>query len=120
MSTSVIPGVVGLRLAAGEVASTSSGRSTTPFPRIEMGSDRKAGNTLKRVRAWLIENAIAEAVARGDKFNRRSFEQARASASPADLDSAELYLFDPAFLKPVPAPFLKPLCAAVPRELAAV
>lgn len=116
----MIRGVVGLRLAAGEVASTSSGRATSPFPRAELGSDRKAANTLKRVRTWLIDNAIAEATARGDDFNQRSFEQARASASPADLDSAELYLFDPAFLRPVPAPFLKPLCAAVRREPEAV
>lgn len=103
-------GAVGMRLASGEVATTSSGRSTSPFPKIDLGSNRKAANTIKRAHEWLIVNAIAEAEARHDGFNRRAFEAARRSPSPADLDIAELYLFDASFPRQAQPRFLKPLC----------
>lgn len=98
-----------MRLGAGDVATTTSGRSTSPFPKIDLDSNRKATNTLKRVQLWLIENAISEATARGDGFNRRGFETALKSPSPADLDCAELYLFDADFLRPAQTQLLKPL-----------
>lgn len=105
------PGFVGMKLAAGQIVTTTSGRPTSPFPKVEIDTNRKAANTIKRTQDWLITNAIEEASARDDGFNRRSFETARKSPSPADLDSAELYLFDPAFLRPAQPRFLKPLCA---------
>jgi hypothetical protein len=98
-----------MRPAAGEAVTTTSGRSTSPFPKIDLDSNRKATNTLQRVQKWLIENAISEATARGDGFNRRGFETAAKSPSPADLDCAELYLFDAEFLRPVSPQLLKPL-----------
>lgn len=99
-------GEVGGKIAAGEIVTTVSGRETTPFPKTDIGSNRKAVNTIKRIDYWLMDNAIAEARSRGDKYNLRQFEANRDKPSTADKDSAELYLFgdnQPA----VPRPFLK-------------
>jgi N12 class adenine-specific DNA methylase len=104
-------GQVGGMLAAGEVVATASGRSTTPFPKIDTSSERKTGNTLKRVDEWLMQNALDEAEARGDEFNARSFRQDLKNPPPAAKDSAEEYLFGdsqppvlPSILKPLAKP----------------
>jgi len=92
-------GVVGDKLTAGGTLATQTGRETTPFPKLDNSSHRKALNTSARVDKWLIENAIAEAKSRGDKFNLRQFEQDLPLTKKADnlpqasRDSAELYLF---------------------------
>jgi len=100
-------GTIGGKMSAGEVVTTSSGRQTTPFPKISTDTERKAGNTVRNVDQWLMQNAMAEAQSRGDDFNARQFEQNLTKPSQADKDSAEEYLFgeQPA----VPRPFLKPL-----------
>jgi hypothetical protein len=90
----VRPGKVGDMLESGQVVTTSTGRQTTPFPKVNVGSDRKATNTIKRVDKWLYENAVAEAKSRGDDFNLRQFEsEDPAKMPPATKDSMELYLF---------------------------
>jgi len=86
-------GAVGIKLAEGEIVRTSSGRLTSPFPKIGFGSDRKASNTLKRVDQWLMENAVAEAEARGDGFNALQFRASMSMPQKCDKDSAEEYLF---------------------------
>jgi hypothetical protein len=96
-------------LGAGEVVSTATGRKTTPFPKLDTDSNRKAQNTVKRVDQWLMENAIEEARARGDEFNLRQFEQNKAKPSPADKDSAEMYLFDKESVQPIRKSILKSL-----------
>ena len=60
-------GEVGQKLTAGEVVKTATGRLTTPFPNINFNSNRAASGTLKKVDAWLMSNALAEARARGDE-----------------------------------------------------
>jgi N12 class adenine-specific DNA methylase/adenine-specific DNA methylase len=101
-------GEVGGKLAAGEVVTTSSGRQTTPFPKIDMGTDRKTGSTLKRVDKWLYDNAVEEARARGDDFNLRQFEaEDPAKMPPASKDAMEEYLFGEQ--PPVQKPITKPL-----------
>lgn len=92
-SNSCRQGVVGGRIAEGEVVKTSSGRSTTPFPKIDTDTERKSGNTLRRVDQWLIQNALDEATARGDDFNALLFKAALGKPQQADKDSAEQYLF---------------------------
>lgn len=88
-------GKVGEKLVAGDIVLTASGRETTPFPKIDLDSKGKATNTLKRVDAWLIDNAIKEAESRGDKFNLLQFRNVSLkNLSQADKDSAELYLFE--------------------------
>ena len=59
------PGQIGAKYAQGDIPATATRRQTTPFPRVDTGTDQKAQNTVKRVEKWLIENASAEAHARG-------------------------------------------------------
>lgn len=94
----VFPGVkrgeVGEKLAEGDTRITAGGNRTTPFPKVDVSTDRKAQNTLKRVDQWLIQNAINEAQARGDDFNLRQFQGISLNnISQSDKDSAEQYLF---------------------------
>lgn len=92
-SNSVRQGCVGGSLAEGEVVRTSSGRITSPFPKITTDTERKASNTFKRVDHWLIQNALDEATARGDEFNALQFKAALGKPQQADKESAEEYLF---------------------------
>lgn len=105
-------GEIGMQLGAGEIVLTSSGRKTTPFPKVSLGSNGQAAKTVAAADRWLLDNAAAEARARGDKFNAPTFEADAKlkSIPPASKDAAEEYLFgtQPA----VPRPFLKPLAPA--------
>lgn len=86
----------------GDKFRTSSGRTTTPYPKQK--GERYASQ-------WLIDNAIAEAEGRGDDFNATSFksEQPRKNGelAPASRDSMLMYLFGeqpkvlPSILKPL-------------------
>ncbi len=110
------PGKVGDMLADGEVVLTATGRKTTPFPKLGFGSERKTQNTVRRVDQWLMDNAVEEAKARGDEFNLRQFEANRKKPSPADKDSAEMYLFDKDSVQPIPKPLLKSLATPPTQE----
>lgn len=105
-------GEIGMKLAGGEVVLTSSGRKTTPFPKVSLGSNGQAAKTVAAADRWLLDNAAAEARARGDDFNAPTFEADAKlkSIPPASKDAAEEYLFgtQPA----VRPPFLKPLAPA--------
>ncbi len=115
-SESVKKGVVGGRLSSGDVVLTSTGRKTSPFPKVDLGGERKALNTLKRVDRWLIQNAIDEADSRGDDFAKEQFQASLDNPQQADKDAAEYYLFDKDFIqKPAPR-FLKPLINTVSPE----
>ncbi|HCF0023981.1 TPA: PLxRFG domain-containing protein [Pseudomonas aeruginosa] len=100
-------GEVGGKLGSGEVVTTSSGRQTTPFPKVSVDSSRKATSTIKAVDQWLMQNALDEARSRGDEFNARQFEANLAKPQRADKDAAEEYLFgqqpavQPRVLKPL-------------------
>lgn len=96
------PGKVGDRLSAGEIVTTTTGRQTTPFPKVGMGSPRATKIAVDKIEQWLMQNALDEARARGDEFNARQFEAALTRPQQADKDSAELYLFDPDFVFEVP------------------
>jgi hypothetical protein len=101
-------GVVGgFTPSEGNTQLTTTGRETTPFPKI---------NTKTKPHIWLLENAVLEAQARGDKFNERIFKSDLDAANktkgksvpPASVDSAEYYLFGDKQPTPV-KPILKPL-----------
>ncbi len=109
-------GIMGDRLAAGEIVLTSTGRKTTPFPKIALGSPRSVTLTEKRVEEWLMQNALDEARARGDDFNATQFEANLKKPSQADKDSAESYLFDPDFVFDVPKPLLKDVTTPAAQE----
>ncbi|MFG8475160.1 PLxRFG domain-containing protein [Pseudomonas aeruginosa] len=86
-------GEVGGKLGSGEVVTTSTGRQTTPFPKVSVDTNRKATGTIKAVDLWLMQNALDEARSRGDEFNARQFEANLAKPQRADKDAAEEYLF---------------------------
>jgi hypothetical protein len=109
------PGKVGAMLGAGETVLTTTGRETSPFPKIDITTNGKAGNTVKRVEKWLMENALAEAESRGDEFNARQFRANLSKPSQADKDSAEYYLFDQGFVQPARKSALKPLVETQPE-----
>lgn len=82
-------------VTSNEKLTTATGRETTPYPKINVSNNQKAGNSLKKGNQWLIDNAILEAKARNDDFNLMIFEGYDAkNLSPADIDSLNLYLFD--------------------------
>jgi len=90
-------------IKAGDVFKTATGRLTTPFPK------QKAD---KYVTQWLIDNAVAEAESRGDRWNADGFRNTtllkRGNLTPADSDSIHMYLYGKD--QPVvPKPFLKDL-----------
>ena len=96
--------VDGSAIVPGDVFRTFSGRCTTPYPRQK--SERWASQ-------WLIDNAIQEASARGDRFNARSFSSEAplkdGSLCTAGRDAMLEYLFG--WQPAVPRDFLKPLVA---------
>jgi N12 class adenine-specific DNA methylase len=109
-------GEVGGMMSSGEVVLTSSGRKTTPFPEIRFESERKALSTIKRVDRWLMENALAEAESRGDRFNANQFRANLEKPQNPDKDSAEEYLFgqQPAVIPSILKPFVAPAPAPAP------
>lgn len=102
-----VGGKLGGKLGSGEVVTTSSGRQTTPFPKVSVDTNRKATGTIKAVDLWLMQNALDEARLRGDEFNARQFEANLAKPQRADKEAAEEYLFgqqpaaQPRVLKPL-------------------
>lgn len=80
----------------GDVFKTFTGRVTSPFPKQK--HEKHASN-------WLIQNAIQEALARGDDFNKVIFAGVKplkdGTLVTADRESMLLYLF-------VHQPALKP------------
>lgn len=103
-------GKVGDKLGTGEVRTTNTGRNTSPFPKVDTSTPRKATNTVKRADNWLIDNAIEEAQSRDDDFNVQQFKAVdRTNITTADKDSAEAYLFNPDGVTTSPKKILKPL-----------
>lgn len=90
--------VDGGSIGKGEQFLTSTGRVTTPYPKQK--SEKFASQ-------WLIDNAIAEAKARGDEFNLLQFQQINPNKKggdliPEDRASMLMYLFDEEFLADYP------------------
>ena len=101
------PGQIGAMYAQGDTPLTSSGRLTTPFPKVQGDTNRKSIATVKAVDGWLMQNALDEALSRGDEFNALQFRANLAKPQTADKDSAEEYLFGgnpPPVLKPLTRP----------------
>ncbi len=70
------------------------GLKATLFPDLKFGTEGKTQNTVCRVDQWLMDNAIAEAKARGGEFNLCQFEHNRAKPSQADKGAVEIHPFD--------------------------
>lgn len=73
-----------------------TGRRCAPYPDKRM-TDRNAMRLIREADAWLINEAIAEAVARRDDFNETHFRSElpiqKHGLPPASRDMAHLYLF---------------------------
>jgi N12 class adenine-specific DNA methylase len=108
----------GMLMGEGEVATTVSGRKTSPFPKVDMGSDRKVGNSLKRSDKWLHSEALVEASARADNFNYQNFEGMNPDRlSPADRDGLNEYLFNQdGWMPPVQAPVTRALTPKIGQK----
>ena len=81
-------GFIGIKLSTGEQVLTKTGRVTSPFPKIDVSTNRKATNTVNRVDQWLIQNAIDEAIPRKDEYNQLIFSNYK-PITQADKDCAE-------------------------------
>lgn len=79
----------------GDVFVMKSGRKTTPFPKFDASTHRKAINSLGREGRWKLDNALSEAKLNGDSYNEQLFESSLKNkrASAADLDLADAYLW---------------------------
>lgn len=79
----------GKGIKPGEQFQTATNRETTPYPKQK--SERYASQ-------WLIDNAVAEAEARGNKFAARNFAntdiQKGGYLNTADAEGMQQYLFD--------------------------
>ena len=116
--TFVVPGDIGGVPTPGEILNTATGRKTTPFPKWDTSTPRKAKNSEKKINEWLMDNAIEEARSRGDDFNLRQFEGNRDNPTVSDRESANEYLFgdqQPQTVKPITKPSSTPEQAAEPR-----
>jgi len=94
-------------LETGETYLTSSGRETAPVP--------KTGKTnlVKKLQRWLLDEAIAEAKARGDDYNLVQFEGEGNNwkeLPPATIDAINVYLSAPP--QELPGPITRPLVEA--------
>jgi hypothetical protein len=117
----VVQGEVGMKIAPGEVATTLSGRQTTPFPKFNTERGDLSVQRLKDVDKWLLSNAADEAASRGDGFNERIFRQDLAGKTipSASKDAAEEYLFgyQPDVQKPVTRQLVQATKAATEPKL---
>lgn len=90
---------------------TNTKRETTPYPKYDGSTNRKAIAGEKKSQEWLIDNAIAEAESRGDEYNARIFRNELGNARKGKLpqaskDSATLYVFGD-YIPKVPKSILK-------------
>lgn len=59
-------------IGSDDVVRTKSGRHTSPHPAVDMSTDRRAANSIKRQDAWLKQEALAEIAATPDKPQNRN------------------------------------------------
>jgi hypothetical protein len=90
-----------IRLGSGDVATTTSGRATAPFPEIDLSTSRRAANTVRRGRTWLLAEATAELEYRRrpaiEHFLTGVESMEPGNWSTSDGDTCEAILFDPEF-----------------------
>jgi len=87
-----------MQLYSGQIVKTLGGRNTSPFPKIDLETNRKAIATTKRVDKWLYDNAVEEAIFRKNDFVLNQFKcENPVKMPPATKDSMHLYLFGDIF-----------------------
>ncbi len=109
----------GMMVGQGETYLTATGRQTTPVPKVAAQTDRQSTNAIRRLEGWLIENARAEAAARGDDFNGPMFNRMEPKKlSQSDMDILNEYLFGDEQPPVIPS-ILKELSPAKPTDYGA-
>ena len=89
----------GKPIKPGDVFKTSTGRTTTPYPKYS--TKRTTKPDIRRMNQWLIDNYKSEAEARGDDFNQTLAKGMDAgNFSIADAEGINLYLFRKQQTKP--------------------
>jgi hypothetical protein len=79
-----------------DVFATATGRSTTPHPKYSFKHVTK--KDIRSNNKWVIDNAIAEAVSRGDDWNADNFRKEDHSNLPqCSVESMLEYLFGDKF-----------------------
>ncbi len=76
-------------LEAGATAVTVSGRVTGPFPKVDMGSERRSAATIRRVQRWLLDEATVEMGDRGWVLGL----EVPGRMPPASVDLCHMVLF---------------------------
>lgn len=83
-----------LVIQTGVVLVTKSGRETAPAPKVDATTERKTVATLKRVDAWLLDEARKEAAATKQDFAHGMLQGLDPNRmSPADRDTVNEILF---------------------------
>ena len=81
-------------MKSGETILTQQGIETTPYPRIDWTTNRRAINTQKREHKWLLDNALRVAEQINDEWNLFMFGCMKiGNLSDSDLASLNDYLF---------------------------
>ena len=84
-----------MKLGTADRLRTHSGREMAPVPRIDLSSNGKLHNSIKRMKEWLIEEARTEAAATHNSYVTTLFQAMRVdNLSMSDVDSLNLYLFN--------------------------
>lgn len=83
--------------STGEVVTTASERKTKPFPKVDLTTERRTTNTIRRVRQWLLDEARVELEHQGSA--RRHLVQCGvidrkvSDLTTADVECFQLILF---------------------------
>lgn len=77
---------------SGEIAITSSGRLTKPFPKIDTSTDRKTLTTIKRINDWLVKEGVSEASETGNEWMLTILPKDNINLSQSDIDTLNEYL----------------------------
>ena len=80
-------------MKSGQIAITQTGRQTTPFPKLNLKTNRGCTLTIQKVNKWLMENALDEAIYLRNRLAELDFRHNLNNPSQADLDTAHYYLF---------------------------
>ena len=101
-------------LETGRLFRSASGRVLTPAPKIDCRTSRRLSATMKRVDAWLIENARDEAIHFGNELAQITVDcMEPGHMTTSDTETCNMILFDKDFAAiPVPRPFLRTMVEA--------
>lgn len=91
----VIYNYVSDMLGEGDRPVTRGGYLCSPFPKVDMSTNRRAINTTKRLYKWLFTNAMDLAHTEGNSMSESIFkrELQEKHPPPASIEGANEYLF---------------------------